>query len=170
MNKAYYIGLLLSPALFKQFPMQPLVSYPYLHLSLHQGPERAIEAQWQGFVSSALLRQATLECVQLAREHRITGWIADDRRLGAVRPVDLEWIATQVLPELIQLGLKRFARIEAVDPLNKLLIGQAQKTAAQQLPFELQSFTDLEAARAWACGMEGDSTSSRRAAQDVTKG
>lgn len=132
--------------------MQLLASYPYLSLSLHEGRGRAIEAQWKGFVSSALLRQATLECVQLAREHHITGWIADDRRLGAVRPVDLEWIATQVLPQLIQVGIKRFARIEAFDPLNKLLISQAQETAQQQLPFELRSFSDLEAARSWASG------------------
>ncbi|GAA3929481.1 hypothetical protein [Hymenobacter algoricola] len=131
--------------------MQPLVSYSYLDLYLHEGVSRAIEAQWKGFISSSLLRQALLECVTLAREHGITGWIADDRLLGPVRPVDLEWIATQVLPQLVELGLRRFARIEAVDPLNKLLIGQAQAAAEQQLHFDLQSFTDLQAARTWAC-------------------
>jgi hypothetical protein len=132
--------------------MQLLASYPFLNLYLHEGASRAIEAQWHGFISSALLRQATLDAVKLAREHRITGWVADDRLLGPVRPVDLEWIATEVLPILIDVGLRRFARIEAEDPLNKMLIGQAQETAEQQLPFELQAFTDLTAARAWACG------------------
>ncbi|HEX8505788.1 MAG TPA: hypothetical protein VF630_10500 [Hymenobacter sp.] len=132
--------------------MQLLASYPYLHLYLHEGVSRAIEAQWKGFVSSALLREATLECVQRAREHRISGWVADDRLLGPVRPVDLEWIAQEVLPQLVAVGLKRFARIEAADPLNQLLIGRAQAIAEQQLPFELQSFTDLQEARAWACG------------------
>jgi hypothetical protein len=132
--------------------MQLLVSNSYLNLYLHEGASRAIEAQWQGFVSSAVLRQATLDAVKLARQHRITGWIADDRLLGPVRPVDLRWIAQHVLPQLIGVGLKRFARIEAVDPLNKLLIGQAQETAEQQLPFELRTFSELRAARAWACG------------------
>ena len=145
--------------------MQLLASYPYLTLSLHKGRGRAIEAQWKGFVSSAVLRHATLECVRLAREYAVTGWIADDRLLGAVRPVDLEWIATQVLPELIALGVNRFARLEAVDPLNKLLIGQAQQSAEQHLPFALQSFADLKAARVWACEQGSDSTSSPRAAQ-----
>ena len=150
--------------------MQSLASYPYLQLSLHVREGGAIEAQWKGFVSSAVLRQATLDCVRLARQHGITGWIADDRQLGAVRPADLEWIATHVLPELIQLGVKRFARIEAVDPLNKLLIGQAQVAAEQQLPFVLQSFTDLEAARAWACGYGSGSAPARRSTQDATLG
>jgi hypothetical protein len=132
--------------------MQLLTASSHLTLYLHVGASRAIEAQWQGFVSSDVLRQATLDAVKLAREHRITGWIADDRLLGAVRPVDLRWIAQHVLPQLIGVGLKRFARIEAIDPLNKLLIGQAQATAEQQMPFELRTFTELRAARAWACG------------------
>ncbi|UOQ68575.1 hypothetical protein [Hymenobacter volaticus] len=132
--------------------MQLLASYPFLNLFLHEGPSRAIEAQWQGFVSSALLRETTLEAVKLARQHRITGWIADDRLLGPVRPVDLDWIAKEVLPQLISVGVKRFARIEATDPLNRMLIGKVQETAEQKLPFELGTFTDLVAARTWACG------------------
>ncbi|HEX8328514.1 MAG TPA: hypothetical protein VF629_13305 [Hymenobacter sp.] len=131
--------------------MQLLASYPYLKLYLHEGNSRAIEAQWLGFVGSTLLRQATLECVALAGEHRITGWIADDRLLGPVRPVDLAWIASEILPKLVEVGLQRFARIEALDPLNQLLIGQAQEAAEQQMPFTLQSFTDVDLARAWAC-------------------
>jgi hypothetical protein len=132
--------------------MQRLASYPFLDLYLHEGVSRAIEAQWRGFVNSALLREATLEAVRLAQQHHISGWIADDRLLGPVRPVDLAWIAEEILPVLVELGLRRFARIEAEDPLNKMLIGKAQEEAEQQLPFELRSFTDLKAARAWASG------------------
>ncbi|WP_227606790.1 hypothetical protein [Hymenobacter translucens] len=128
---------------------------------MHQGTSRAIEAQWKGFVGSTVLRQATLECVDHARAHGITGWIADDRLLGPVRPIDLQWIATEVLPQLVVVGLKRFARIEAIDPLNKMLIGQAQETAQQHLPFELQAFTDLDAARSWACGYVDATDTSR---------
>ncbi|MDF7814801.1 hypothetical protein [Hymenobacter sp. YC55] len=132
--------------------MQLLDSYPFVNLFLHEGASRAIEAQWQGFVSSALLREVTLDAVKLARQHRISGWIADDRLLGPVRPVDLDWIAKEVLPQLVGVGVKRFARIEATDPLNKMLIGKVQETAEQKLPFELRTFTDLVLARAWACG------------------
>jgi hypothetical protein len=143
--------------------MQLLYSSDFLTLTLHEGASRAIEAKWQGFVSSAVLRQATLDAVVLARQHRITGWIADDRLLGPVRPVDLEWIAQHVLPQLIGVGLKRFARIEAIDPLNKLLIGQVQDTAESQMPFEMQTFTSLPAARAWACGLPVTSGATRQA-------
>ena len=130
--------------------MRLLISYPHLKLYLHEGTCSAIEAQWYGEISSVLLRQTTLECVMLAREHSITGWIADDRQLGLIHPRDLAWIATYVLPLLIKWGVKRFARLEAADPLSQQLIGQAQEQAEQQLDFELRSFTDPAEAQAWA--------------------
>jgi hypothetical protein len=132
--------------------MQLLASYSFLNLYLHAGASRAMEAQWNGTVGSAELRRATLECVKLAREHRVTGWIADDRRLGPVRPHDLAWIATYVLPLLIKWGVQRFARVEGDESPALAEVDQAQEKAAQQLHFELRSFTDLEQARAWACG------------------
>lgn len=103
-------------------------------------------------MSSAVLRHTTLEALDQARQHRVTAWIADDRLLGPVRPADLEWIVQEMLPELVSLGLRRFARVEAADPLNKLLIGQAQDTAEPLLPFEMRTFTDVQEARSWACG------------------
>ena len=132
--------------------MQLLVSYPYLQLYLHKGESVALEAQWTGMPGSVLLRQATLECVTLAREHGVTGWIADDRQLGPVSARDLEWIATYVLPLLIKWGVRRFARLEGVAPLTQERVGPVQDRAQQQLAFELRSFTAPAEARAWAAG------------------
>lgn len=132
--------------------MQLLASYPYLTLSLHEGTFRALEAQWTGMAPSAVLRRITLECVTLAREHGVTGWIADDRQLGPVSPVDLAWISTFVFPLLVQGGVRRFARLEVANPQTQRMIGLVQEIAEQQLPFELRTFTDPPQARAWACG------------------
>jgi hypothetical protein len=132
-----------------------LVSHSFLNLYLHEQPGcRVLEAQWRGFVSSQFLRQATIEALELARQHRITGWIADDRKLGAVRPVDLEWITTNIVPELVAVGVKRFAIIKAEDPLNQLLISNAaEDEALAALPFQIRQFTSVEQARTWACGL-----------------
>ena len=136
--------------------MQLLACYPYLNLYLHQDASRVLEAQWNGVASSVLLRKATLECVELARAHSITGWIADDRQLGPVSPSDLSWITTFVFPLLVKGGVRRFARLEAVDPRTQRVIDLVQEIAVQQLPvelpFELRSFTNPVQARAWACG------------------
>ncbi|GAB3319435.1 hypothetical protein GCM10027511_30010 [Hymenobacter humi] len=132
--------------------MQLLLSYPFLALYLHEGAGRALEAQWMGTPSSARLRRTTLECVQLARSHGASGWIADDRQLGPLRPEDLSWISTYVFPLLVQGGVRRFARLEAEDPQIQRVVGLVQEIVEQQLPFELRSFTDPEQARVWACG------------------
>jgi hypothetical protein len=138
--------------------MHLLAQYPFLNLYLHEGPTKALEAQWQGFVTSAVFRQAIAEALGLAREHRITGWVADDRLLGPVRPADMEWIATEIMPELVGAGLRRLARIEAEDPLNQLLIKQMHSAAHERASFEQRLFTDVAQARAWACGTDSEET------------
>ncbi|UOQ74124.1 hypothetical protein [Hymenobacter cellulosilyticus] len=131
-----------------------LAQYPFLNLYLHEGPSKALEAQWQGFVTSSVFRQAVAEALDWAREHRITGWVADDRLLGPVRPADMEWIASEIMPELVRVGLRRLARIEAEDPLNQLLIKQMHSAAYELAPFEQRLFTDVAQARAWASGTD----------------
>jgi hypothetical protein len=136
--------------------MRLLAQYPFLHLYLHEGASRALEAQWQGFATSSVFRQAIAEALDHARTHRITGWVADDRLLGPVRPADMAWIAADILPELVRVGLRRLARIEAKDPLNQLLIKQMHRAAHERAPFAQQLFTDVAQARAWACGADGE--------------
>lgn len=153
MEPEQLLPLSTSPRLVTpESPAQLLASYSFLKLHLHEGATRAIEAEWLGFVGSSFLRQAILDAVQLARLHRISGWIADDRRLGPVRPVDLEWITTHVLPVLVEIGVKRMARIEAEDPLNQMLINNTVQFVQQAIPFEVRLFTNVHAARQWACG------------------
>ena len=149
----FHRALLLAPnAPNGSATMQLLASYPFLNLYLHPGPPPALEAQWHGSTSSTLLRQATVECVTFAREHRVTGWIADDRQLEPLRPRDLNWIATYALPLLVKWGVRRFAHLEAANPLTQRGLDPVQESAGQHLSFEIRSFTDLAAARAWACG------------------
>jgi hypothetical protein len=137
-----------------------LAQYPFLHLYLHEGPSKALEAQWQGFVTSAVFRQTIGEALDWAREHRITGWVADDRLLGPVRPADMDWIATEIMPELVRVGLRRLARIEAADPLNQLLIKRMHNTAHELAPFEQRLFTEVAQARAWATGTPAEAPAS----------
>lgn len=127
-----------------------LASFSFLNLHLHEGPHPVLVAEWRGFVGSAFLRQAVSEALVLARQHHVQGWVADDRLLGPVRPVDLEWVTSTALPELIDMGVTRFAIVEAQDPLNRLLINNAADTATVSLPLEMRRFGDVAAACAWA--------------------
>jgi hypothetical protein len=130
-----------------------LATYPFLRLLLHTGgPHSVMETEWLGFAGSQDFREALTEAVKLARQHRPTGWVADDRHLGAVRPKDLDWTHTNVLAPLGELGITRFAHLESVQVLNRITIDGMYQSAVPGLPYEFRHFTVLAEARAWASG------------------
>jgi hypothetical protein len=127
-----------------------LATYPFLKILLHTGPRNVLETQWLGFVGSTDFRSALTETLRLARLHRVTGWVADDRHLGPVRPKDLDWVHTAVLVPLSDLGVVHFAHLEAEESLNRLTINGMYQTAVPGLNYEFRHFTSLTEARAWA--------------------
>ncbi|MBD2715118.1 hypothetical protein KBK19_08730 [Microvirga sp. STR05] len=130
--------------------MTVVASHPSLTIHLHSGSAAALETEWLGFTGSRDFRRYITEALALARQHGVTGWIANDQLLGAVRPVDLDWVAKHVLPALMKLGIRRFARLDAQDTMNRLLIGRMYQQAATSPQFELRSFSDPKQAREWA--------------------
>ncbi len=130
-----------------------LASYAFLNLLLHSGGQRPVlETEWLGFAGSHDFRLALTEALRLARLHHVAGWVADDRRLGAVRPKDLAWTHTQVLVPLGELGVVRFAHLESEEVLNRMIINGMYQAASPDLSYELRHFTSLPEARAWAAG------------------
>lgn len=132
--------------------MQTLLSFPYLTVYLHDGPVSALETHSLGFAPSTDFRAAVGQAVGLGRQHRVQGWIADDRLLGAVRPRDLEWTHDEVLLPLEDLGLQRFAHLESQDALNRRTIAGMYDRVLPAITYEIKRFDDIQAARAWARG------------------
>lgn len=130
--------------------MKLLASYPFLKLYLHEGPHPVIEADWLGFASSSSLRAAIINLLDLARAHQAIGYVTNDLRLGPIRPADLEWVAEYALPVLVEIGVKRMARIETEDALNQLLIKNMLNVAQPNAPIDVRVFSDLDQARMWA--------------------
>ncbi|MDO7846674.1 hypothetical protein Q5H92_09925 [Hymenobacter sp. M29] len=132
--------------------MEAALAFPFLNVYLHPGPEPVLETQWLGFATGAEFRASVAQALELGREHHVRGWIADDRRLGAVRPRDLQWTHDEVLLAFDRMGLRRLALLESEDALNRLTIDSMYQRALETVSFELRRFTDIEAARAWAAG------------------
>jgi hypothetical protein len=130
-----------------------LAAYPYLNLLLHTGSRNVLETEWLGFAGSTDFRAALTEALKLARLHHTTGWVADDRRLGAVRPKDLEWTHHALLAPLVEVGVLRFAHLESEETLNRITINGMYQSAIPGLPYEFRHFTSLLEARAWAAGL-----------------
>jgi len=129
-----------------------LATYPFLLIHLHADARNVLETEWLGFAGSNDFRLALTEALRLAQQHHVTGWVADDRRLGAVRPKDLEWTHLHVLTPLAALGVVRFAHLESDNTLNRLTIDGMYRGAIPSLPYEFQHFTSLSEARSWAAG------------------
>jgi hypothetical protein len=131
--------------------MTPIHTFPYLNLYLHpEGP--TVETSWLGFATGPEFRAGVLQALQLGRHHHATGWVADDRLLGAVRPRDLQWCFDEVLLLLDQVGIERFALLEAQDAMNRRTIDAIYQELQPAVRFAIRRFTDLPQARAWAAG------------------
>jgi hypothetical protein len=129
-----------------------LTSFSFLNLYLHEQGGRALEAQWCGPVSYEFRREALLVGMELACRHRISAWIANDQKLGPISPTEIEWAVATMLPIFAEVGVTRLAFVEAEDMVNKLLIKDATRNPDASLwPFTMYSFTDVAAARLWAC-------------------
>lgn len=138
----------------RSVPMSVLLDFPFLTVHLHPGPGPVLETEWLGFAGSAEFREALTQTVDAARQHGVRGWVADDRRLGPVRPVDMDWVATWLLPTLDALGIRRFALLEAEESLNRFLINNMYREATPDLArMEFRAFADAAEARAWASGV-----------------
>jgi hypothetical protein len=129
-----------------------LASYPFLNILLHPGIHPVLETEWLGFAGSTDFRHVLTEALRLARLHRVTGWIADDRHLGAVRPKDLDWAHQALLVPLSELGVRRFAHLESEEVLNRITINGMYQSAIPGLAYEFRHFTSLTEARLWAAG------------------
>ncbi|MET4107646.1 hypothetical protein [Hymenobacter sp. UYP22] len=130
--------------------MVHLASFPFVTFYLHDIGCTALEAVWGDYVSSAFFREAVVQAMTFVRQHHISAWIADDRRLGPMEREDLAWVG-EVLPALAAAGLRRLAMIESEDWLNRRLIQEEYTYPTQVLSIEVRHFTDLRAARTWAC-------------------
>ncbi|WP_303312777.1 hypothetical protein [Hymenobacter sp. BT730] len=51
---------------------------------------------------------------------------------------------------MVALGITRFARLEADQAVNRLLIGHLYQEASPELPLEIRAFVSLPEARQWA--------------------
>lgn len=132
--------------------MRTLLHFPYLHVSLHEGPRPVLELKWVQYAASIDLHQALLQALQLSQEHQVQGWVADDRLQGAIRPRDLEWAEQHILLPLAATGLKRFAQLESQNALHRRTVDIVYTRTMPSLPFEVRRFTDITLARAWASG------------------
>lgn len=129
------------------------IIYRTAFVHLHHDPAGAtLETEWLGFVNSEQLRASLTEALRLARQHKVTGWVANNTLLRTIRPTDQDWINQEWFPDFAKLGVKRLAIAESQDALNRMGISTIMQRATEHAPFDTQYFADAAQARRWAAG------------------
>lgn len=130
--------------------MEKLFATSHINIYLHTSTHLTIEIQWLDFVPGAELRSCLLEMLRLARQHRVQAWLADNRLIRAMRPVDLEWVGQEIMLPMSQLGVRRLSVVESQDAMNRMGVSAMLAVVLPSTQLTTQYFLTLAEARAWA--------------------
>ena len=106
-------------------------------------------AAMQGFLSSQEFREAVMMCTQLMEDKKPLRWLADNRKMKAIRQADQEWFMAHALPKLQASTIRRNATVVSEDIFNKMAVAQIVKRADNLGNMWLQEFTDKQQALTW---------------------
>ncbi|RZK98727.1 MAG: hypothetical protein EOO62_25975 [Hymenobacter sp.] len=130
--------------------MEKLFTTSHINIFLHAGSHKTIEIQWLDFVPSADLRTCLLEMLRLARQHQVKAWLADNRLIRAMRPVDLEWVGQAIMLPMSELGVRRLAVVESQDAINRMGVNAMLAAVLPNTQLTTSYFATLTEARTWA--------------------
>ncbi|WP_192822701.1 hypothetical protein [Rufibacter sp. LB8] len=105
-------------------------------------------AVWNGFLSTDEFREATLVCAKLLQEHHIQFWLADNRKMKAIKQADQVWFMEHIWPIIFR-HLKRMATLVSEDVFNKMAVEQMISRAGDLGNLMLCDFEDEALALAW---------------------
>ena len=106
-------------------------------------------AKCVGFLSSEEFREATIMSVRMMDKFKPLRWLADNRRMRAIRQADQEWFAAYTLPRLQAGSIRRSATVVSEDIFNKMAVEQFLKRADHLGDIVMKEFDNIEEALAW---------------------
>jgi hypothetical protein len=130
--------------------MEKLFATSHINIFLHTSTHKTIEIQWLDFVPSAELRTCLLEMLKLARQHKVRAWLADNRLIRAMRPIDLEWVGQDIMVPMSQLGVRRLSVVESQDAMNRMGVNALLAVVLPNTQLTTKYFATLTEAREWA--------------------
>ena len=110
---------------------------------------RTVRAVWNGFLSGETLRYAVQQCLQLIEEEQTLNWLADNRKMKAIRQKDQEWLESVIIPKLMASPLQKMATMVSDDIFNQMAVENLHSKANKQVKFDHQYFKNEKAAAQW---------------------
>ncbi|WP_181306754.1 STAS/SEC14 domain-containing protein [Rufibacter sp. XAAS-G3-1] len=106
-------------------------------------------AEATGFLNSEEFREAITMCVRLIQEHKPLRWLANNRKMKAIRQVDQVWFREFAFPALRDSTILRNATVVSEDIFNQMAIEQLVKRGGDLGDMVLMEFESREEAMRW---------------------
>ena len=123
-----------------------LFTKPFLTIE-HNADIACIIQHWKGFAKSEEFRQGIENSVEAFRQTRANKIISNTKDFAVVKKEDTDWVATQVTPLLVQLGLKYMAFILPSSAFTKISVDNFKSKADDAV--QIRYFDDQAKAKAW---------------------
>ena len=107
------------------------------------------KATGHGFLTSQQFREVVEACLQVIDEYKPVRWMADNRKLKAIRKKDQDWFTAYVFPRLAASSIRRNATIVSFDVFNKMAIEQMMERADDLGNMLIKDFDNVDVAIAW---------------------
>lgn len=106
-----------------------------------------IYSNWVGVLPTERIIQGCQATIDFLRENPCAHMLNDNREIIGSWNSANEWIAQNWLPQVLALGLKRFAHIASPGIFGQASAAEMVTRVGQH--FEIQLFQDLKLAKAW---------------------
>jgi hypothetical protein len=129
--------------------MEEIVSQTEGLLLYYDSENKLARAVWEGFLSGEKLHKAIYLSLDLIAEKKPENWLADNRKLRAIRQADQEWIAENLIPKLTVSSLQKMATLISEDIFNQMAVHNLLTKASGHILFDHQYFKSEEEAYEW---------------------
>jgi hypothetical protein len=120
------------------------------YVTLYADPVRRMgRAVWNGFMSGEVFRSNVNTSLRLIEDKNPVIWLADNRKMKAIRQKDQEWFEKEVLPRLGASSLRKMATLISTDIFNQMAIENIFTRGDKLIRFDHQFFKDEQEALEW---------------------
>lgn len=127
-----------------------LICFKNNQLTLFFQPDRRmVRALWNGFLSGEEFRASALACSQVLKERAPLYWLADNRKMRALRKKDQDWFEKEIFPHLAASSLEKMATLISEDIFNQMAVETLHTLGTPVMRFEARFFHNEEQALQW---------------------
>jgi hypothetical protein len=120
------------------------------YVCLYYDPSRRlVRAVWNGFLSGEVFRSNVSATLRLLEDKNPHAWLADNRKMKAIRQKDQDWFGREILPRLGASSIKRMATLVSEDLFNQMAVDALFTRGNQVIRFDHQFFKDEQEALEW---------------------